>query len=600
MSENQLRVRYISQSNTTTTDTTTHHKPMSTTPITSPGDRHTTHYHPIDDNLHTGCHDNDNYDDDEEADARDGSQTPPETKFPKNDRQDIIELLYSEDVIKYSKTPDVRRVGGDSDDEDDSDDNYPNDHHIMTSLINDRKPLLDDTDSHRKTKRKPTRKTYKTSDISFTSFDDHIDGQPVYEESLLSLYFQVFVPFLIAGFGTVGAGLVLDYVQHWEVFRHVSEVFILVPALLGLKGNLEMTLASRLSTQANLGRIDSGREQWLIASGNIALIQCQATIVAFLAAIFAITMDWLPEGEFNFSHAILLCASSLLTASIASFLLSLLMIVVVIVSHKCHINPDNVATPIAASLGDLTTLALFAQFSDILYYTVDTNPWLCCLVLVIFLMLTPVWCFIAKNNKYTKEVLYNGWTPVISAMAISSIGGCILDFAVSRFKGIAVFQPVINGVGGNLVAVQASRISTYLHKTSKLGVLPKPNSKVCFNPCAAFFSKTIHARTARVLLLMVIPGHLIFTYGIRFLKAGHTSVTLNFLVIYLLAALIQVILLLYFAHTMVLWMWKKCIDPDNSAIPYLTALGDLLGTALLAIAFVILFSIGDKDSDVGD
>lgn len=36
--------------------------------------------------------------------------------------------------------------------------------------------------------------------------------------------------------------------QHWEVFKEISEVFILVPALLGLKGNLEMTLASRLST----------------------------------------------------------------------------------------------------------------------------------------------------------------------------------------------------------------------------------------------------------------------------------------------------------------------------------------------------------------
>lgn len=36
--------------------------------------------------------------------------------------------------------------------------------------------------------------------------------------------------------------------QHWTVFTEVSEVFILVPALLGLKGNLEMTLASRLST----------------------------------------------------------------------------------------------------------------------------------------------------------------------------------------------------------------------------------------------------------------------------------------------------------------------------------------------------------------
>ena len=28
----------------------------------------------------------------------------------------------------------------------------------------------------------------------------------------------------------------------------LNEIFILVPALLGLKGNLEMTLASRLST----------------------------------------------------------------------------------------------------------------------------------------------------------------------------------------------------------------------------------------------------------------------------------------------------------------------------------------------------------------
>jgi len=32
------------------------------------------------------------------------------------------------------------------------------------------------------------------------------------------------------------------------VFLNIPEIFILVPALLGLKGNLEMTLASRLST----------------------------------------------------------------------------------------------------------------------------------------------------------------------------------------------------------------------------------------------------------------------------------------------------------------------------------------------------------------
>ena len=99
---------------------------------------------------------------------------------------------------------------------------------------------------------------------------------------------------------------------------------------------------------------------------------------------------------------------------------------------------------------------------------------------------------------------------------------------------------------------------------------------------------------------MVIPGHLIFTYGIHCIQAGHTSITGMFLIVYLAAAMIQVLLLLFSAHTMILYMWKKKIDPDNSAIPYLTALGDFLGTSLLAIAFWFLYSIGDRDSDVGD
>jgi len=47
-------------------------------------------------------------------------------------------------------------------------------------------------------------------------------------------------------------------------------------------------------------------------------------------------------------------------------------------------------------------------------------------------------------------------------------------------------------------------------------------------------------------------------------------------------------------------LWKYLIDPDNSATPYLTALGDLLGGGLLALAFELLYLIGNKDADVGD
>lgn len=40
--------------------------------------------------------------------------------------------------------------------------------------------------------------------------------------------------------------------QSWDVFQEIAALLILVPALLGMKGNLEMTLASRLSTAVSL------------------------------------------------------------------------------------------------------------------------------------------------------------------------------------------------------------------------------------------------------------------------------------------------------------------------------------------------------------
>jgi solute carrier family 41 len=47
-------------------------------------------------------------------------------------------------------------------------------------------------------------------------------------------------------------------------------------------------------------------------------------------------------------------------------------------------------------------------------------------------------------------------------------------------------------------------------------------------------------------------------------------------------------ILLYIAHLLIHLMWKWKVDPDNSAIPFLTALGDVLGSSFLALAFFIL------------
>ncbi|KAE9553250.1 hypothetical protein FO519_003508, partial [Halicephalobus sp. NKZ332] len=391
---------------------------------------------------------------------------------------------------------------------------------------------------------------------------------PMPAESSYVLFFQVLFPFMIAGFGMVLAGIVLDIVQHWELFKQVPEAFILVPALLGLKGNLEMTLASRLSTQANMGRMDSKEQIITVVVSNVALIQVQAIVVTFLASGFAMVLAWIPKGEIDWGHASLLCASSLTTASLASFILS-----------------------------DLTTLAILASFGSMFLKAHLTDSWMNVMVIVAFVLAIPIWATAACRDGSTRAVLEDGWSPIIFSMLLSSGGGLVLEKAIKSFKQMALFQPVINGVGGNLAAVHASRLSTFFHKNAEPGLLPNGWTIRRFTAFKrAFFSSDWDARSARVLLFLVIPGHIVFNWLIALLHTGENPPSSAlFTSLYLTAAIIQVTVLLFICQWLVAFMWACRVDPDNAAIPYLTALGDLIGTSLLYLAFVFLHFVKDDE-----
>lgn len=292
------------------------------------------------------------------------------------------------------------------------------------------------------------------------------------DETTSVIFYQVFIPFLIAGFDNVGAGIILDMVQHWKVFKHAPELFILVASFLGLKGNLEMTLAARLATMANLGQLDNKSERIKIASGNIALVQGQAIMVAFLASLVAIGVNYFKDPDFNIPDCLLITATGLTTASVTGFAMANLMVTATVIARKLGVNPDNVSALIASIMGDISAITMLSLFAKMFYNLMYKVPWLTPLVIITYLVILPIVLYVAFHNEYTKDVAGTGWVPIIVAMMISSAAGFIFDLSIGVFETIAVVQPIINGVGGNLVAVQASRMSTYYHLRVPMGTLP--------------------------------------------------------------------------------------------------------------------------------
>lgn len=401
-------------------------------------------------------------------------------------------------------------------------------------------------------------------------------------ETSSSIILQVIGPLIIAGFGMVGAGLLLDHIQSTIVFQKLSELVILVPALLGLKGNLEMTMASRLSSIGNTGKLKTNLQRFKTFYANMALTQCQSIGVGISAALFAITIQAIYSGTLSLSNVMVLCAISQLTACIASLVLGTIVQLIIILCLDRGINPDNIATPIAAALGDLVTLYILYFVSNQIYISMDTNPCLSFLILLFSITLFPIFWKISLCDPFTAIALYESWIPVLSAMAISSSGGLVLNYAISQYNRLAVFQPLINGVGGNIAAIQASRMSTFLHQSKKKSI----KIKYFLNPFGLFVRPGNNSRTARILLGLVVPCQMIFLMALCFIHDDKQSpLTLRFVIFYLLVSLLQVLILLHLTENLVKWIWSCGINPDNSTIPYLTAIGDFLGTYFLLKAF---------------
>ncbi|KAF9145930.1 hypothetical protein BGX30_005746 [Mortierella sp. GBA39] len=376
------------------------------------------------------------------------------------------------------------------------------------------------------------------------------------------LWMQALTTLVIAASGLICAGWLLDAVQHWPVFLEISELIILIPILLNLKGNLEMNLASRLSTASNMGLLDTPSSRNAFIKGNLALLQLQSLTVGSVAGLFSFVLGMIVHPTTNNLEEIaLMISSSMLCASASSFVLGSFMCGLVLICRHYRVNPDNIAVPLASSFGDLVTLVILSGIAVFLGDYVQTP--LCISLLLILLALIPVWLYIVRKNKYVAEVVKEGWGPVFSAMVIASTAGLTLERYINQFPGMAMISPVLNGLTGNIGSIYASRISTALHANIQEN----------------------YRSTEKTLFLVHIPIEVLFLAVIGILGLGDVQWSFGVVAGYTAVALTLVTISLVLAKKITQLFWKWGYDPDNYALPILTSLIDVLGTALLVIGF---------------
>ncbi|MCK5559847.1 MAG: magnesium transporter [Thermoplasmata archaeon] len=157
---------------------------------------------------------------------------------------------------------------------------------------------------------------------------------------------------ILCGVGGIFAGSVFGNMT--ELLLAMPGLIVLIPALMNLKGNIHITLGSRLGSAAHMGLI-SIDELWnKELRENISASFILTIILAVFAGFFAyITCNIFGLPIIN---PLILIAIAVVTAVLAGVILIFSTILIIILAFKRGLDPDNITAPILATVGDLITL----------------------------------------------------------------------------------------------------------------------------------------------------------------------------------------------------------------------------------------------------
>jgi mgtE-like transporter len=382
-----------------------------------------------------------------------------------------------------------------------------------------------------------------------------------------------FVALLLSSGGDLLSGLTLGSIT--GTLERLPGLLVLVPAAIGMRGNIFGALGSRLGTAIHAGTYRlSRRADTLVGQNLVASLALSLSISLVLAVLAkAIAVGFNLQNTISVADFVVI---SVVGAVLSSIVVLALTVGVASLSAKRGYDLDNVAGPIVTAAGDMITLpALFlATFLVGVPWVTPVVAALCTVAGIVSLVLS-----LRAKLPILRRIVRESIPVLMLAGTVDIIAGLTIEKRFSSFlafPALLVLVPPFLEDSGSLGAILSARVATKLH----LGTLDPSR-------------KSLRAISEDVLLVYVYAVPVFFFLGISAniasAIAGLAGPGVPELIgVSMLAGAFATTFAVLIGYYSALAAYRLGLDPDSHGIPIVTSSLDLLGALSLILAIVLL------------
>ena len=352
-------------------------------------------------------------------------------------------------------------------------------------------------------------------------------------------------------------------------------LLVLVPAAIGLRGNIFGSFGNRLSTSIHAGTYRWSLRREAVLGQNVLAAMLLTMGISLALAVVAKTVA-VGMGLTGSIDLLSMATVSILGGVLGSIVVLGASLGLTAGAVRYGWDLDNVTAPLVSTLGDVLTLPALYLATFLLGISIVTPVVGLVLVGASVVFLLAGW---RSSTAGLRRIVHESVPVLLVAGCISAGAGVTLEKSFARFDALPallVLVPAHLSSSGALGGILSGRLSSKLF----LGLVPpstQPNREA--------------RRDISLVMLLAVPVYVFNGLGAHFVARllGQQSPGLGeMLLVSLIGGALAILFVVAVAYYGTIAAYRTGVDPDTYGIPVVSSSVDLVGAFTLIIAISLL------------